>query len=425
MHSGNREHYGQIACPEPGKPRLRTGKSFLERMGVLYADRIRLNIVAELYMREMGPKQFFEQVGGTSYASVHRHFLRLTEHGWLRRVRTEPSARGRPEDIYRSSELAVIDDETWALIPTSIRDAFTVQVFLETGERLIASLSGGAFDSRNDNVLSFNSLELDERGCVEIVNALNGCFRALAQEQTDAKVRLERFGDLPVRMAVALGGFKMPRREDGPPSTTLPAPPSTCGVPPWPRRISKVFSDPLNLEIISRLNDSAMSPAQLHRALGDVSVEAFQRRCKMLVEFGWVAKVEQRTGGRRRGGRESFYRATSSARSQGELFCDLPNEIRLAEDWRVFDEFCQQALDAVQAGTFNRWPERHLTLSTLLVDEVGWGQVLALLRSCTRSLARAGEGAAHRIQTEKAIGEKQSVGCFVAGFCERPERAAS
>jgi hypothetical protein len=416
MRSGSHEQCASLTSPKPETLHLRTGQSFLERMGVLYADKIRLNIVAELYMREMSPKQFFEQVGGSSYDSVRRHFLKLVEYGWLRFVRTESSGPGRPEQLFRSTELAVIDDETWAQIPISIRDSFTVQNLLEMGERLATSLTAATFGSKSDGAISFFPLDLDEKGRVQAIAALNGCFRSLSQEQTDAKVRLERSGGPPIRMIVELGGFEIPRADEGRPSWGLPAVSPTEGVPPWPRRISKLFSDPLNLQIMRRLNDRRMSPTELQSALGGLSVEGYDRKCKMLVKLGWVTKVDEQTGGARRGSTENFYRATSPAASPRGLFGDVPDGIKRTEAWRVFNEFCQSALSAVQAGTFNRRPDRHMTLCKLLVDEMGWRQVIALLKNCHRSLAGIGEEAKHRLEIEKTNSERQVVGCFVAGF---------
>lgn len=401
--------------PSTKRPTLtsfRTGQSFLERLAVLYADQTRMTILTELYMREMSPKQFYETVGGTSYDSVRRHFVKLVETGWLRRVRTESSGRGRPEHLYRSTELAVIDDETWAQLPISIRDDFTVQLLEEMGRRLAAALDAETFGAREDHV-SFASLTLDKTGWTEAIATVNRCFRSLIDEQTDSKIRLEKSGGTPILMVVELGGFETyPGTSKGPPSDLRPeSPPVALGA--WRERIAKVFADPVNLTIVNLLSDSAMSPSRLASVLDGVSVETCDRRCKMLERNGWIAKVEERTGGARRGATENFYRATSPALPRAELFGDLPEGVANTEAWGVFGEFCGQALEAVRTGTFNREPTRHLSLSTLLVDETGWSQVVALLRACARSLAGIERAVRHRVRNGA---QPKPVGFFAAAF---------
>jgi len=134
------------------------GHSYLERLGVAHMDQIRLTIITELYMREMGVQQFYESVGGSSYDSVRRHFFKLVDFGWLRYVRTTSSGRGRPEKLYRSTELAVIDTETWRMLPFSIRDAFTIQLLLEMGGRVGEALQQGRAGARDMSRLSAASI---------------------------------------------------------------------------------------------------------------------------------------------------------------------------------------------------------------------------------------------------------------------------
>jgi DNA-binding transcriptional ArsR family regulator len=415
MRSAGSHCHGSVSSPDTASLSLRTGQSFLERMGVLYHDRIRLEIVAELYTREMSPKQFFEQVGGSTYDTVRRHFVKLVDYGWLRRVRTEQTGRGRPEHLYRSTELAVIDDETWEKIPTTIRDSFTVQNVLEMGERLADALSLRTLDSQPDSFLAYTTFAVDEKGRGEAIGALNQCFRALLQEQTDAKVRLEKSIELPVPMVVELGGFETVDRRVGPTPGSLPVAALGKGAPPWPRRISRIFSDPLDLEIVRQLNEVKMSPTELHDTLGGASVEGFDRRCKRLVKLGWIAKVEERTGGYRRGSTENYYRATSPAPLQTELFSDMPASIRTTASWGTFEEFCQSAMAAVRAGTFNQRADRHLTLCKLLIDETAWRQVIALLTNCSRSLAAIAQAAKYRLEGGQATSAHE-LGCFLAAF---------
>lgn len=92
MRSGKAEQSPPAATFRAGRLPC-AGPSYLERLGVLYLDEIRLTIVMELYMREMGVVQFYETFGGSSKDSIRRHFKKLVEYGWLRWVRDAPTGQ--------------------------------------------------------------------------------------------------------------------------------------------------------------------------------------------------------------------------------------------------------------------------------------------------------------------------------------------
>jgi hypothetical protein len=395
---------------------LQAGRSFLERLGVLYEDQTRLTMVTELYMREMSPMQYFEEVGGTSYASVRRHFQKLVAYGWLRKVRTLKSGRGRPEHLYRSTELAVIDDETWSELPISVRDAFTLQLLEEMRTRFRAAIEAGTLDRQTETVGSLERFALDELGWDRANATLDRVLSVLSQEQTDAKIRLETSAAPSMLLVVELGGFVLAESEKGAaPADSLPVAKSSGSLPSWGFRIAKVFSDRRNLAIIRAVNERAMSPSQLHDLIGEgVSLEGYDHRCKTLANLGWIAKVEELTGGHRRGATENFYRAARPALSVPEAPERLRTSDRARAEWERFEEFGSAAVDAVRAGTFNGGEDRHLTLSTLLVDETGWKQITDLLRECEKTLRRIGQEADGRLR----LGGRKSceAAFFVAGF---------
>lgn len=407
--------------------RLHAEPSFLTRLAVVFADPIRLKIVTELYMQEMSPTEFYEAFGGGSATKVNRHFKKLAEHGWLRLVRKQSgrgNRRGGTEHFYRATELAVFDLETWSALPHSIRAAFSWRTFEQFAQRVGEALEAGTFDSRPDRHLTWTPVALDEQGWHQQIAAQDKLFESLTQEQEDAKLRMTKSGDKPILMTVGLAGFESPKSGETSERTWLPGAdlmPSANPVLrldshiPFTMRLAKVFAHPLNLKILTELNIREMSATQLSERLGeDASVSGLYRRLKMLAELGWIVKVDERTGGRRRGATEHFYRATGPATYDTLIWADIPESVRRGLSWRTLLQLFEKVTEAVNAGTLDSRLDRHASWSLLLLDELGWDQVICELDAYFRQLFKAEEVARARLVKS---GEKQMLATFVlAGF---------
>jgi hypothetical protein len=394
--------------------RISGGRSRLVRLGVVYASSLRLTILTELNMRDMSPTQFFNEVGGPSKEGVRKHFAKLYEYDWLVRVRRQSGGRGRPGYVYRTKELAVIDDETWAEIPMSIRDAFTLQLMQQFSERWAMAAEERTLETRSDRVLSLlPACSLDERAWKKCLALLEDCFLSLEQAQTAARERLAMKDEEPgILMVVALAGFESP----GPAVAARPVLPiSTAALHtnlPWTIRLAKVFGDPINLEMVRALNETPMSPSQMEAKIGQAPKQTYDRRCKILVDLGWATQVGHKTGGRRRGSREVFYRATAPAVSPEQMWAIISPSYRSGASWATYKMLCQLVFTAVKSGTFNARLDRHLTWVTLLLDEIGWTYSNAALRECSDRLLA--------ISRETGSGSASSFTFFLAGFESPP-----
>ncbi|MET0306677.1 MAG: hypothetical protein ABW196_10695 [Solirubrobacterales bacterium] len=355
--------------------------SYLRRLAVVFADELRLKIVTELYMREMSPSAFHAEFGGGSVTRVDRHFKRLAEHGWLRFVRRESGGRrrGGKEHFYRATELAVFDNETWSMVPYSIRVAFSWRTFGQLAERVREALQAGTFDARADSHLSWTPLLLDQLGWDQLIAAVDQLFETIFEEQADAKLRIFDSGEQPILATTAMALFESPRRHgpggqrDGG-STLVEG--ASCAVP-FPLRVSKVFADELCLEIVAETNLREMSARQFHEEVGGASVDGIRRRFKMLAEIGWLSKVGEKRGGRRRGAVEYFYRATGPAIFDNVAWADVPDPVKATYSWRTFGQLSDQVKKAIEAGTFEARTDNHLSWSLLRLDQRGWERVAA------------------------------------------------
>lgn len=376
-----------------------TRLAYLRRLSVVFAVEIRLKIVTELYMREMSPTQFFEEFGGGSVSRVDRNFKRLAEAGWLRHIRTEGPGgdrRGGVEHFYRATELAVFDNETWRLLPYSIRCAFSATIFKQLSERVQEAMRAGTFDAREDRHFTWTPILVDQVGWERVLAAVDRLFELVFEEQADSKLRLFHSGETAIQATVGLAAFESPKRDServGPPLVEV----DRDFPVPFPLRVSKVFADEICLKIVTETNLHAMSAPQFLAEFGGDSLDGIRRRFKTLERNGWLTKVEERTGGKRRGAVEHFYRATGPAIYDSDDWSGLTASLKSSFSWTIFDQFSDQVKDATKAGTFDGREDRHLSWSLVRLDQQGWRKVVAAVDALFEFIFQEAENAEARV----------------------------
>ncbi len=197
--------------------KLKTGiKSHLPftlRMAKVFADSLRVQILAECNTREMSPKQFFEEFGGGSLSRVARAFEVLIEYGWLYQTRTETGGkrRGAVEHFYRATSPAMFDEGTWPDVPDAIKNIFTWRSFLTLAERVKGALVAGTIDAREDRHFTWSPFRLDLQGWKNVIAKVDALFHWLFEEQERANARMAKSGEKPIPMTVALAAFESPK----------------------------------------------------------------------------------------------------------------------------------------------------------------------------------------------------------------------
>jgi hypothetical protein len=356
---------------------------------------------------------------------VARHFDALVGAGWLRYVRSATGGRrfGGVEGFYRARELAIIDDTTWAALPYSIRGEFSATIFDEFSDRLIEAIETGTFDNRSDHRLDWVRVLLDRAAWKRVTAAMETLLESLFEEQEDAKLRMFNSGEKPFLATIALAGFETPGADLAAGAVHGGANLAKSGKCPVPfsRRISRVFADPVCLKIVAELNLREMSATGFHREFGGASRSAIHRRFKLLTELGWLKQVRDETGGRRRGATERFFQATEPAVLGDDPWSDLPDSVRVSRGWVVFERFAEQFREAMEAGTLDARPDRHLSWGLLLLDRLGWRNAIVGLDNML-ALALEEQAAAERRVADS--GEKRAwVMVGLAGF-ESPKDSA-
>lgn len=435
------EHSGNLALTAPRDDALEARLAYLQQVAVVFAAEIRIKIVSELYQREMSAKQFFEEFGGGSITRVDRHFKRLAEHGWLRRVRSEgpdSKRRGSREHFYRAPELAILDNETWALLPYSVRVATGWRTFKMLAERVGEAVQAGTLDAREDSHLSHTTMELDEIGWEAVVGAVDSFFGSIFEEQEDAKLRMWHSGEKAMVATVAMAAFESPARapeSQGKRKTPILVPASVEPLIPFHQRLSKIFGDSLSLTIVSEANFRQVSAPLLGQELGAIGggeaqvirrrakgiEQKVRRRVKGLAQSGWLLQVDEKTGGKRRSAVERFYMATAPAIFDTESWAVLPKSVKPTFSWYVFRGLADLVKEGVAAGTFEARPENHLTWSVLRLDQEGWENIARAIEDLLSLVRKEKKRAEKRL---KASGERPITTTVGLAAFESPRSAA-
>jgi hypothetical protein len=395
----------------------------LRRLSVVFANELSLKIAAELYMREMSSKLFYEEFGGGSPARVKRTFDRLDKTGWLRWVRSEGPGgrrRGAREHFYRATEPVFIDPQTWASLPYSIRVAFSWNAFRQIATRLRGAMEAGTFAARPGSSPTFTQLRLDQLGWQRVFEAISEQFVLIFEEQTDARLRMDRSGEQPVRASIVQIAF-----QSAIPLSTRVGPllvESEDPLVPFPTRLSKVFADELCLAIIDEANRREISASLTYRDIGGDTVNGIHRRFAMLDTIGWLRWVRSEgPGGRRHGAVEKFYRAAGPAIFEDDgPWANVPDRLRETEHWQAFERLSALAKEAMRKGTFDARDNRCLAWSLLQLDRQGWQKVTGSLDDLRASILDEGQCAEARMRVS---GERAAPVVVALGGFESPKKA--
>jgi hypothetical protein len=183
------------------------------RLSKVFADPLRMTILAECNTREMSPKQFYEEFGGGSLSRVSRAFEVLAEYNWLEPTRTETGGkrRGAVEHFYRATEPAVFDEAIWPDVPDSMKALVSWRILETLTRKAEEAMKAGTIDAREDRHLSWMPLRLDQQGWENVIARVDAIFHWLFEEQEDANARMAETGEEAIPMTVALAAFESPK----------------------------------------------------------------------------------------------------------------------------------------------------------------------------------------------------------------------
>jgi DNA-binding transcriptional ArsR family regulator len=153
--------------------------------------------------------------------------------------------------------------------------------------------------------------------------------------------------------------------------------PKTGKVTRLDKRLTQALNHPLRTEIIAILSDTCASPSEMADMLGE-ELSNVSYHTKQLLELDCIEVVDKKQV---RGAVKTRYRATTRMLLDNPDWERLGRTVRTGVSINAVNEVTRRAADALEAGTFDRRTDRTLITMKLDVDEPGWQEVNAALRT--------------------------------------------
>lgn len=169
-------------------------------------------------------------------------------------------------------------------------------------------------------------------------------------------------------------------------------------------RIAKAMANPTRIRIMAELVLRPMSPTLFDKEcnIEQHSVSTIAKHFRKLEKLGLAEPFEQKTGERRRGGVETFYRATRRTVFDEIVWPMIPPAFREGLSAEVYRALGERLQNAFEAGTVDAREDRHFTWTAFLLDEQGWTEMIALVDGNFYKAFEIAERAATRMKDSSA-----------------------
>ena len=151
-------------------------------------------------------------------------------------------------------------------------------------------------------------------------------------------------------------------------------------------KMARALADPWRFRILIEVTVRPLSPSRFVEEVGG-ELTHISRSFRQLAEWGYLEVVEERPGRRRGASIEHVYRAIQRAYFDTPTWKSVPLSGRDAVSRSILGSYQQRIREAVEAGTFDRELDRHLSWDTVALDRIAWEQLGESLDAALDSLA--------------------------------------
>jgi hypothetical protein len=150
-------------------------------------------------------------------------------------------------------------------------------------------------------------------------------------------------------------------------------------------------------------------------------VSSFHHHIEVLEKLGCIELVDTQ---QRRGGKEHFYRATSTVFFDNKHWAQIPRSIQDDMSSSMLGSLLGEAATAAELGSFNRGDGEHISWTPGRVDPQGQSEAAALLDETLHRLTAILDRSAERLAEKNEPGTATTVGLLAFGTEEtEPDRS--
>jgi DNA-binding transcriptional ArsR family regulator len=178
----------------------------------------------------------------------------------------------------------------------------------------------------------------------------------------------------------------------------------------------KALSHPVRVKALTILSEKVASPTEISELiempLGNVAYHV-----RVLDELGLVEVVEEEAV---RGSVAHFYKAIERGLIDNSSWKSLDPRVRTAVSGYLLETLITDAADSLKAMLFDKRDDRHVSRTSLLLDEKGWHRVAEIHSKAHESVLKAQAAATERMKNSESEGIQATSGLL---FFEVPPSA--
>jgi DNA-binding transcriptional ArsR family regulator len=176
-------------------------------------------------------------------------------------------------------------------------------------------------------------------------------------------------------------------------------------IPTVDHRLMKILGHPVRVQALTILNERVASPNEIAQAL-EIEVGTAAYHVRALEKNGYIELMGTRPV---RGATEHFYRATKRAFITTDDWVQLPDSLRSSISATVFQSIVDDGADAIGSGTFDRRKDRHLSWTTMVLDEQGWDELSREMAGTLERILKIQGDSASRLAASEEVGASVTV----------------